>query len=97
MDWPQRVGIEAAVRVGDDSIDRVQRAIFAPLSIGQPLMSFDFVEWHRPRQTRRRESSAAFTFELSQALILVAGLNRDAIIEAVELAREIGQRFAGLL
>src|SRR5580704_5138829 len=48
----------------------------------------------RPRSELR---SAALAFEFSQALILVARLNRDPIVEAVELVCEVGQRLAGLL
>ena len=91
MDRPQRIGIENSVRVGDDSLDSVQCAVLVPLALGQPFMSFSFVEWHWPRRTRRRESSAALAFELSQALVLVAGLDGDPIVEAVELVREICQ------
>ncbi len=96
MDWPQTFRAEAPVCVVDDLIDSVSRAVFIPLGADQPRVSFGFVEWHEPRLAGRRELCAALALEFSQALVLVAGLDCDSIVEAVEFVGEISERFAGL-
>ena len=85
------------VRIGDDSIDCVSREILAPLCADYLFVSLGFVESHDPRAPERRELRAALAFEFSQALILVAGLNCDPIVEAIEFAGEVSQRFARVL
>src|SRR6202007_161001 len=44
-----------------------------------------------------RLASAPTAFELAHALLLVAALDRDPVVEALELARQIGDRLVGLL
>src|SRR5271156_5348245 len=97
MDRPQAFGSKASFRIRDDSVDCVAGAVFAPLGADQLFVSFGFVESHEPRSRPRSELGAALAFEFSQALILVARLNCDPVVEAVELVCEVGQRFAGLL
>src|SRR5271170_6932002 len=97
MDRPQAFGSKASFRIRDDSVDCVAGAVFAPLGADQLFVSFGFVKSHEPRSRPRSELRAALSFEFSQALILVARLNCDPIVEAVELVCEVGQRLAGLL
>src|SRR4029077_3343256 len=42
-------------------------------------------------------ASTLAAFELAHALLLVAALDRDPVVEALELARQIGNRLVGLL
>src|ERR1700722_6685658 len=59
MDWPQASRAETPIRVGDDSIDSVTRAVFVPRCLDQLLVSFGFVKSHSIVDVRLRDQSTS--------------------------------------